>query len=79
MPDEGLPFSKRILKILALVSEVYRDREVKKLKEHMKEIEVEINKLSFGINIGVDRIKELGLDLKNKVQLKTKGAMEKIK
>ena len=71
MPDEGLPISNRLLRILALnPEEVYRSKEVKKLKEHMKVIEQDINKLSFGINNGVDLIKELCLDLKNKVQLK---------
>ena len=40
MPDEGLPISKRLLEILALnPEEVYRSKEAKKLKEHMKEIE----------------------------------------
>ena len=80
MPDvKGLPISKRRLDILALSSEeVYRGEKVKKLKEHIKKIEENISKLSFGIKIGVDWVKELCLDLKNKVQLKTEEAIEQL-
>jgi len=79
MPDEGLPISKRMLRFLALnPEEVYRSQQVKKLKEHLKDIEENINKLSFGIDNGVDRIKEFCLDLKNKVQLKTEQAIEQL-
>ena len=79
MSDEGLIISKRLSEILALnPEEVYRGEKAKKLKEHMKEIEEDINKLTFGINNGVDKIKELCLDLKNKVQLKTEEAIQQL-
>ena len=79
MPEEGLPISKRLLRILTLNSEeVYRSKEVKKFKEQLKEIQEDVNKISFGINNGVDRVKELCIDLKNKVQLRTKEAIEQL-
>jgi hypothetical protein len=63
MPAEGLPINKRLLRILALNSEeVYRSKEVKKLKDYLNEIQDKINELSFGIYNGLDRIKELCLD-----------------
>ena len=55
MSEKGLPISKRLLDILALnPEEVYRSKEVTKLKEHIKVIQEDINKLSFGINNGVE-------------------------
>ncbi len=65
MPEEGLPINKRLLRILSLKSEeVYRSKEVKQLKENLNVIQEDIKKFSFGIDNGVDRIKELCLDLK---------------
>jgi len=79
MPEKGLPISKRLLDILALnPEEVYRSKEVNKLKDHIKVIQEDISKLSFGINNGVDLIKDLCLDLKSKVQLKFEVAIEQL-
>jgi hypothetical protein len=79
MPEKGLPISKRLLRILALKSEeVYRSKEVKQLKENLDIIQEDINKFLFGIDNGVDRIKGLCLDLRNKVQLKTEEAIEQL-
>jgi len=79
MPEEGLPINKRLLRILSLKSEeVYRGKEVKQLKENLNVIQEDIKKFSFGIDNGVDRIKGLCLDLKNKVQLKTEEAIEQL-
>ncbi len=79
IPEKGLPINKRLSEILALESkEVYRGEKVKKLKEYLKEIQEDINKLSFGIDNSVDLIKEVCLDLKNKVQLKTEEAIEQL-
>ena len=58
---------------------MYRSKQVKKLKEYLNEIQDDINKFSSDINNDVDRIKELCLDLKNKVQLKTEEAIEQLK
>jgi len=57
---------------------VYRSKEVKQLKENLNVIKEAIKKFSFGIDNGVDRIKGLCLDLKNKVQLKTEEAIEQL-
>jgi PIN domain nuclease of toxin-antitoxin system len=79
MPEEGLPISIRLLRILALKSEeVYRGKEVKQLKENLEIIQEDINKFSFGIYNGIDKIKGLCLDLRNKVQLKTEEAIEQL-
>ncbi len=79
MPDKGLPISKILSEIIALRSEdVYRGKEVENLKKLLNEIQEGVNKFSFGINNGVDRIKEVCLDLKNKVQLKTEEAIEQL-
>jgi len=79
MPEKGFPINKRLLRILDLKSkEVYRSKEVKQLKENLNVIQEDINKLSFAIDNGIDRIKELCLDLKNKVQLKTEEAIEQL-
>ena len=48
MPEKGLPISKRLLEILALnPEEVYRSKEVKKLKEHVYQ---KILKLDENVN-----------------------------
>ena len=79
MPEKGLLINKGLFKVLALnPEEVFRGEKVKKLKEFMNEIKENINKLTYGINNGVDRIKELCLDLMNKVQLKTEEAIEQL-
>ena len=79
MPEKGLPISKRLMEILSLESkEVYRSKEVKKLKELVSGFQQDINKFSFGINNGVDQIKELCIELKSKVQLKTEEAIEQL-
>jgi len=59
MPDKGLPISKILSEIIALRSEdVYRGKEVENLKKLLNEIQEGVNKFSFGINNGVDRIKD---------------------
>jgi len=79
IPEKGLPINKRLSEILALESkEVYRGEKVKKPKEYLKEIQEDINKLSSGIDNSVDIIKEVCLDRKNKVQLKTEEAIEQL-
>ena len=79
MPEEGLPINKKLLEILSLESkEVYRGEKVKKLKEHLTDFQADIAKFSFGINNGVDRIKEHCLELKNRVQLQTEEAIEQL-
>jgi hypothetical protein len=79
MPEEGLPISKRLLRILALKSkEVYRGKEIKQLKDNLNVIQEDINKFSCGIDNGIDRVKQLCVDLRNKVQLKTEEAIEQL-
>ncbi len=79
MPEKGLPISKRLLRILALKSkEVFRSKKVKQLKDNQNVIQEDINKFSFGIYNGIDKIKGLCLDLRNKVQLKTEEAIEQL-
>jgi len=79
MPKEGLTISKRLLKILALEpKEVYRSKEVDALKNHLNDFQQKINLFAFGINNGVDRIKQHCLDLKNKVQLRTEEVIEQL-
>ena len=70
MPEEGLPISKRLLRILSLKSkEVFRSKEIKQLKDNLNVIQEDINKFSCGIDNDIERIKQLCVDLKNKVQL----------
>jgi len=79
LPKKGLPINKRLSRILALKSkEVSRGEKAKKLKEHLDSTQEYINKFSCGIDNGIERIKELCLDLKNKVQLKTEEAVEQL-
>ena len=77
--EKGLPVNKRLLKVLALESkEVFRGEKVKQLRMNLNAIQEDIKKFSFGINNAVDRIKELCLDLKNKIQIKTEEAIEQL-
>jgi hypothetical protein len=79
LTENGLPINKILLKILALESkEVYRGNEVKQLKGYLDDIQEDINKISFCLNNGVDRIKDFCFDLKNKVQLRTEEAIEQL-
>ncbi len=71
--------NKRLLRILALQSEeVSRGIEVRKLKANLNVIQDDINSFSFGIDDDIDRIKELCIDLKNKIQLKIEEAIAQL-
>jgi len=71
--------NKRLLRILALQSEeVSRGKEVRQLKANLNVIQDDINSFSFGIDDDIDRIKELCIDLKNKIQLKIEEAIAQL-
>lgn len=79
MPDEGLPVVKLALNLLSLQpSEVYRSPSVEELKERLDTMRQKINALSFGINNGLDKIKDLFIKLRNEVQLATEQAIGQI-
>ena len=79
MPDEGLPVNKMALNFLLLQpTEVYRGPYVALLSKELKKMQTNITSLSFGINSGIDKIKEECIELRNQTQLATEQAIELI-
>ena len=72
IPDEGLPNSNLVMKLLEIqADEVYRSENVNILKNNLNKIQKEINELTFGINNGIDYIKEHCLNVRNEIQFAT--------
>jgi hypothetical protein len=79
MLSEGLPLNKIVSLFLSYEpKEVYRGQVAEKLKSSLKEIEKNIEKISFSLKSGVDQMKEYFMDLKSEVQLATEEAIEQL-
>ena len=53
------------------LEDIYRGESIETLKNNLKEIDKQINEMSFSLNNGSDRVKEFCLKLRNEVTLET--------
>ena len=79
MPREGLPISKKLISLISMQPvEFYRGQAAEKLKETLNDLQKKITSLKFGVKNGIDKIKELCIDLRSNVQLATEEAIQKL-
>ena len=79
IPNESFPTCVLISKLLSIKSnEVFRGDNVNSLKSNLNDIQKAINELSFGVDNGVDYIKEHCLNLRAEVQLVTETVINEV-
>lgn len=79
MPDENLPVSESLLVLLSMQpNEVYRSKSVELFKDSLNDIYSKMNSINYGVNNGLDQIKEYCFDLRHEVQLTTEQSIQKI-
>ena len=78
-PSNGFPTSETILSLLSFKpNEIHRSDAAESLKTTLKEIQNKIDQITFGINNGIDQIKEYCIDLRTEVFLATELAIQQI-
>lgn len=78
-PSYGFPTSETILNILSFKpNEIHRSDAAEALKTTLKEIQTKIEQIQFGINNGIDHIKDYCIDLRTEVYLATELAVQQI-
>ena len=79
IPQLGFPICKPLFNILLEESnDVYRGESIERLKTNLKDIQTQINSLTFDMNHGIDKIKEHCTNLRIDIQLASEAAIQQI-
>jgi hypothetical protein len=79
IPQAGFPICKPLFNILLEESnDVYRGESIEKLKTNLKDIQSQINNLTFDMNHGIDKIKEHCSNLRIDIQLASEATIQQL-